>query len=148
MDLSDYLDVGKCNWAVSISPKASVRFDQALWGVCCTCSPRHVVGEEMTEGVDKIRQQRLMELPIPASSENCVFPMDQGILIVAVQIGNFPSTSSCRLEGEQRQLAHVFSQPSPFSLSLCITTCKISLRLPANAIPVQGFQFLTRNTGT
>lgn len=34
------------------------------------------------------------------------------------------------------------------SLSLCITTCRISLWLPANAIPVQAFQFLTRNTGT
>lgn len=47
-DLGDFLDAG----TVSISPEASVRFDQALWGVCCTCSPRHIVGEEMT-GVDK-----------------------------------------------------------------------------------------------
>lgn len=123
-------------------------FDQALWGVCCTCSPRHIAGEEMTEGVDKTCQQRLMEPPIPASSENCVFPMDQGVLIVAVQIWNFPSTISCRLEGEQCQLAHVFSQPFPFSLSLCSTTSRISLWLPANSILIQGFQFLTRNAGT
>lgn len=139
---------GKCNWTVSIFPKASVRSEQALWGVCCTCSPWHIVGAEMTEGVDKTCQQRLMEPPIPASSENCVFPMDHRVLIVAVQIGNFPSTSSCRLEGEQCQLAHVFSQPSQFSLFLCITTCRINLWLPDNAIPIQGFQFLTRNTGT
>lgn len=148
MDLSDYLDAGKCNWTVSISPKASVRFDQALWGVCCTRSPRHIVGEEMTEGVDETCQQRLMEPPISASSEICVFPMDPGVLIVVVQTINFPSTSSCRLEGEQCQLAGVFSQPFPFSLSLCITTCRISLWLPAKAIRIQDFQFFTRNTGT
>lgn len=148
VDLSDGLDAGNCNGTVSISPKASVRFDQALWGVCCACSPRHIVGEEMTEGVDKACQQRLMEPPISASSEICVFPMDQGVLMVVVQIGNFASTSSCRVEGEQCQLAHVFSQPFPFSLSLCITTCRISLWLPAEAIPIQGFQFLSRNSGT
>lgn len=82
-----------------------------------------------------------------ASSENCISPMDQGVLIVVVQIGNFPSTSSCRL-GEQCQLARVFSQPFPFSLSLCITTFRISLWSPAKAIQIQAFQFLTWNTGT
>lgn len=146
MHLSDYLDAGKCNWTVSISPKASVRFDQALWGVCCTCRPWHIVWEEMTEGVDKTCQQRLMEPPISASSENCVFPMDQGVLVV--QIANFPSTSSCKLEGEQCQLTHVFSQPFPYRLSLCISTFRISLWLPVKAIPIQGSQFLTRNTGS
>lgn len=86
VDLSDCLGAGKCNWTVSISPKASVRFDQALWGVCCTCSPRHIVGEEMAEGADKTCQQRLMEPPISASSEVSVFPMDQRVLIGVVQL--------------------------------------------------------------
>lgn len=147
MCFSDYLDAGKSNWTESISPEASVRFDQALWGVCCTCNPWHIVGEEMTEGADKTCQQRLMKPPTSASSENCIFPMDQGVLMVVVQIGNFPLTSSCRL-GEQCQLAHVFSQPFPYSLSLCIATFRISLWLPVKAIPIQGFQFLTRNPGT
>lgn len=77
-----------------------------------------------------------MEPPISASSESCVFPMDQGVLVVVMQTENFPSPSSCRLEGEQRQLAHVFSQPFPFSFSLCITIFRISLWLPAKAIPI------------
>lgn len=88
-----------------------------------------------------------MKPPTSASSENCIFPMAQGVLMVVVQIGNFPLTSSCRL-GEQCQLAHVFSQPFPYSLSLCIATFRISLWLPVKAISIQGFQFLTRNPGT
>lgn len=148
MCFSDYLDAGKCNWTVSISPKASVRFDQALWGVCCTCKPT-----AHSWGRDDRRSGQNMPAETDETTYFCFlrklcFSYGSRIFNVVVQIGNFPSTSSCRLEGEQCQLAHAFSQPFPHSLSLCIAMLGISLWLSVKAIPIQGFQFLSKNPGT
>lgn len=105
----------------------------------------HIVGEEIRVGADKICQQRLLKPHISVCSENCVSPMDEGFLIVAAGIESFPSTSSCRLEGKQCLWAHIFSQPFPYSNTVQDQSGGFMV---AKSRPVQGFQFLTGNTGT
>jgi len=73
-------------------------------------------------GAKQAYRKRLMRAQLSACSENCGSLAASGLLMVVSQMGGFPSTSSCSLEGKTCQSA-------PALPALCPTMYKFRANL-------------------